>query len=117
GVLKTLSVKRSGRLLKRRLLAGEGPVEPWQQRLDAGGLDRGSAPDAQAGRGVAVVADVEGDALPVERRDEALGEGCLSLGIEGGHVRIGDGQTHGRVGARRRVDGEVAEPRGALDEA
>src|SRR6188768_1260979 len=53
---------------------GEGPVEPGRQGLDIRGVDGGAAPDAQAGRGVAVAADVEGGALFLELGRQLLGE-------------------------------------------
>ena len=46
----------------------EGPVEPGHQRFEVGGLDGRAAPDAQAGRRVAIGADVVGDAFLVEQR-------------------------------------------------
>ena len=57
----------SGRLGELGHLLGEGPVEPLGQRFDVRLLDRRAAPDAQAGRGVAIAADVEGDLLLLER--------------------------------------------------
>ena len=47
-------VRKSRRLRQRGLGFGEGPVEPWRQRLDVARLDGRAAPDAQARRRVAV---------------------------------------------------------------
>ena len=57
-----------------------GPVEPGPERLDIGGLDRGAAPDADAGRSVAIAGDVIGRLLGFEQRCDLLDErelGCL----------------------------------------
>jgi len=71
-------VRRFGEL---GFLLGEGPVEPEGQRFDVGCLDRRAAPDAQAGRSVAIAADVEGDLLLLQRAGERLGERrCPSAG-------------------------------------
>src|SRR3546814_5575306 len=37
-----------------------GPVEPWPERCDIGGVDRRAAPDAKARPRVAIARDVEG---------------------------------------------------------
>src|SRR3546814_21097574 len=55
-----------------------GPVEPWPERCDIGGVDRRAAPDAKARRRVAIAPDVEGGAFlfpqargwPCDRMDE-----------------------------------------------
>ncbi len=101
----------SGSLLERGLLCCEGPFEPGHQRLDIGFLDRRAGPDAQARRRIAIVPDVEGDAFLLERRDDALGEGRLAVGIERGDGRIGEGEADGSVGARRLRLRQEAEPR------
>ena len=50
------------------------------QRVSASmsAVDRRAAPDAQAGRGVAIAADVEGDLLLLQRAGERLGESRLA---------------------------------------
>src|SRR5438477_8588588 len=101
----------SGRCFQRRLLRGKGPVEPWQQRFEIRCLDGRAAPDAQARWRVAIGADVVGDAFLVERRDDALGECRLTVGIERRHIGIGEGEADRGVRARRRIDGQMAEPR------
>src|SRR5919199_2951624 len=60
----------------------QSPVEPGQQRLDVGGLDGGTAPDAQARRRVAVGADVERDALLFQKGGDPLRRGRLPFGVE-----------------------------------
>src|ERR1700761_2495069 len=68
----------------------EGPVEPGAQSLDVRGLDRRAAPDAQARRGVAVAADVEGHALLLEQRSELLGEVGLGRFRRAGDALVDD---------------------------
>ena len=70
----------SRRLRQRVPALGEGPVEPQRQRLDIGALDGRAAPDAQAGRRIAVGIDVIGDALLLQRGGNALDERRLRLG-------------------------------------
>src|SRR5690606_38759618 len=70
---KAKPVARSGRSLgKAGFLGLEGPGKPGHQRLEIRGLDRCTRPDAQAGRRIAISADVIGDTLLVEKRDHAL---------------------------------------------
>ena len=83
-----------------------GPVEPRTERLDVGGLDRGAAPDAQARRGVAIGADVEGDALALEALHEAGGETRHRRVTPGEHVRIGDHEADAGVRVGGGIDRE-----------
>src|SRR3546814_17812993 len=55
----------AGELSSPRFL--EGPVEPRAQCFDVVGFDRRSAPDADAGRGVAIAGDVVGRAFGFEQ--------------------------------------------------
>src|SRR5437016_2850423 len=48
------------------------PVEPRPERLDVGGFDRRSAPDAKARRSVAISADIIGGVLRVEQLGDCL---------------------------------------------
>ncbi len=55
------------------------------------GLDRGAAPDAQAGRGVAVAADVQGRAFLLQQAaGQLLGEVGLGVVRQAGDARIDD---------------------------
>src|SRR5690606_25347565 len=80
----------SGRGLQRSLLLGESPVEPGHQLFEVGRLDRRAGPDAQPWGRIAVMADVIGHALLVQRRDDSLGELRLRFERESGDLRIDD---------------------------
>ena len=75
-----------------------------------GCLDRGAAPDAQAGRRVAIGADVERDLLLFEQARKALGERRLGVGGQRGHVRIDHFQADAGVRARLGSLGEETDP-------
>ena len=47
-----------------------GPIEPRQQRGDVRRFDRGAGPDADAGRRVAVGAEVVRDAVLLQQSDQ-----------------------------------------------
>src|SRR5215472_574848 len=78
--MRTRGVMASRRLQQRVLASGKRPVEPERERLDIGALDGRAAPDAQAGRCVAVGIDVVGDAFLLQRGGHALDERGLRLG-------------------------------------
>ena len=99
-----------GRLCQRVLGLGERPVEPERERLDVVRLHGRAAPDAQAGRRVAVGVYVVGDALLFERGGEALHERGLRVRRELEHRRIDHLQADRGVGADRRVLGEKVDP-------
>ena len=104
----------SRRLGELAFLDRERPVEPSGQRGDVGRFDGRAAPDAQAGRGVAIGAYVVGDLLFLEQAREPLGEGRLAVGRQRRDFRIDDFQADAGVGARLRLDGEEIDPgRGA----
>src|SRR6185437_15401956 len=67
------------RLGERGFRLGEGPVEPRRQRLDIRRFDRGAAPDAQARRRIAVMAEVVARVFLLDEGDERLGEGQLLI--------------------------------------
>ena len=102
--------------LERGLLAGEGPVEPGHQRLDVGGLDGRAAPDAQAGRRVAIAARCRRRPSLLEQRDDALGEGLLAGVVEAGDRRIDDAQADRGVGARVRDRRQEVDRPGSVDD-
>src|ERR1043166_2434814 len=75
--MRTRGAMAASRCLAQRVLAlRERPIEPGGEPLDVGGLDGRAAPDAQAGRRVAIERDIIGDAFFLERRRHAAGEGC-----------------------------------------
>jgi len=94
-------------------LDSQSPVEPWSQRLQVAALDRGAGPDAQAGRGVAVVGDVAGGVLGVEARRQRPHERRLPPGRQARNPGVGEGEAHRCGGARRRVPGQIVDPAGA----
>src|SRR5713226_5901039 len=96
----------SRRLRQRVLAPGKCPVEPERKRLDIGALDGGAAPDAQAGRRIAVGIDVVGDAFLLHCRSHALDERGLGLGGKPADRGIDHLQADRGVGADRRVLGE-----------
>src|SRR3954468_20311299 len=76
-LIRTFGMIRTwkGSLLGRCEGGGDGcgsPVEPRQQCHDIGCLDRRAGPDPQAGRCVAIGADVVGHALLLQQRSELL---------------------------------------------
>ena len=73
-------------------------------------FDGRAAPDAQARRRIAIGADVEGDALLLERGGDALGDLRHGLGTLRDHIGIGDDEADAGVGGRRRNLGEVGDP-------
>src|SRR5690606_33800870 len=50
--------RRSSGFGKRRLRLREGPVEPWEQRLEVGRLDRRARPQADVRRRVAMAGGI-----------------------------------------------------------
>ena len=91
---------------------GPGPVEPGTERGDIGGVDRRAAPDAKAGRRIAVVAEVVTRAFLLHERSEALRERRLRIGRKRRDRRIDDLEAHRRVGADFRLAREEVDPRG-----
>ena len=92
-------------------LALEGPVEPGRQRLDVGRLDGGAAPDAQARRGVAIGADVVGDAFASPAAEViALAKAAAASARQRGDGGVDDLEADRGVGAGRRVRGEELDP-------
>src|SRR5690242_13309382 len=67
---------------QRGLGLSEGPIDPRRQCLEIGSLDGRAAPDAQAGRRIAMRRDVVGRALLLDARDEVLHEGPLRVDRE-----------------------------------
>src|SRR5208283_6083431 len=61
----------------------EGPVEPFRQNGDIVCLHCRAAPDAQAGRRVAIGADVVSGLFLLDQRGQLLGEGRLRIRGEG----------------------------------
>src|SRR5581483_1364618 len=96
-----------GAISRRLLLLGFdfaiGPVEPGQQRIDIAGLDRRSAPDPQARRGVAIGTGIEADTLGLDGGREFLRDFLLCRGREVAEPRIGDGQAHAGRRSDRRI--------------
>ena len=86
------------------------PVEPGQQRLDVGGLDRRAAPDAQARRRVAIGADVVGHALLFQQRRQLLRRLGLLLRRQRREPGRDDLQADRGAGAGRRILGQEARP-------
>ena len=78
-------------------------------------LHRGAAPDAQAGRGVAVGADVERRAFLFEERGKLLGEVGLAVVGQGRDARIDHPQAHRGVGADGLGRGQEFHPRGLFN--
>src|SRR5271166_3612538 len=109
------SKPRSGRFGELALLESKGVVEPEGQRFDVGGFDRRAAPDAQAGRRIAIGADVEGDLLLLERAGERLGEGCLAIRGQVRDRRVDDPEADAGVRTGRGNASEEIDPRRALD--
>src|SRR5712671_7773062 len=108
--------KGSSRRLRQRVLGpGEGPVEPAGERLDVVRLDGRAAPDAQAGRRVAIMGEIVAGAFLLDHGGEAFGETRLRVGGKLGHRRIDDLETDRGVGARRRIAGEEIHPGRAPD--
>jgi hypothetical protein len=66
---------------------------------------RRAAPDPEARRGVAITADIEGDALFFEQAGERLGEIRLGVGRQSEHLGVDHGQADRGVGADRRAGG------------
>ena len=85
----------------RRRCSRERPVEPWQERLEVGRLDRRAAPQPEARRRVAVAGDVVGDALGLEPRGQPLDEAGLARRRQRRNRRIGDlrGRSRSRNGS------------------
>src|SRR5271170_6965271 len=87
------SIRRSRCLGQLALLDSEGVIEPVGQRLDIGGFDCRAAPDAQAGRRIAIRPDVECDLLLLEKGSQRLRKRGLAIGGKGGDRRIDDLQA------------------------
>src|SRR5579862_9683354 len=87
GGLATLS---SGGLGQLRFGLGKGPVNPLREQRDVGSLHRGAAPDAQAGRRVAVMREVEAGGFLLDHCDQLLDEVRLRIRIQRGDRRIGE---------------------------
>ena len=68
-----------------------GPLDPREQGFDVGGLHRGAAPDAQAGRSVAVGAEVVADSFLVEQFHQS---GDLVVGEVEGEADRGKECSH-----------------------
>lgn len=90
------AITSGGGLIKLRLLCFEGPGKPGHQLLHVGCLDRGAGPNAQARRGVAVVADVISDTFLFQQADQALGEIRLAVVVKGCDVLVDDLQARPR---------------------
>src|SRR5258708_2616050 len=71
-LIRTLGCAISAGLGQGGLDLAIGPVEPWQQRLDVGGLDRSAGPQPQARRRIAMVDRVIGGAVLLEQFAHAL---------------------------------------------
>src|SRR3546814_9377858 len=82
----------AGELSSPRFL--EGPVEPRAQCFDVVGFDRRSAPDADAGRGVAIAGDVVGRAFGFEQGCHAFHQRILPFLIEAAHGGLQIGRAH-----------------------
>lgn len=93
----------------------EGPVEPREQELHVLAIDGGSAPEADAGGGVAVGAEVVAATFRVEQGDDLLGFGRLLFGGEAGVPLVDDLEADGCVGAGCRIVGEEVHPIGCGD--
>src|SRR5262249_10109811 len=92
------------RLARSWMQLRPGPVEPGEQGLEVRGLDGGAGPDAQAGWGVAIGADVVGDALLRQQ-----------VGDAAGRLGVGDLEADGRRGADGGVLCEELDPGSAFD--
>lgn len=107
---------RGGASSLRRLLAEPGLRfrerirDPRQQRLQVARLHGRAAPDAQAGRSVAVMAEIVAGAGLLDDRDHLLGEGRLRIGRQRRHRRVGELQAHRGVRARLRLQREEVDP-------
>src|SRR5487761_1233636 len=91
----------------------EGPVEPRQQCLDVAGFDRGSAPEAQTRRRVAMASNVVGHAFGVEQRLDAFHLGALRVGCETEEPVVHDLETDRRARPDLGVDNKEVEPFGS----
>src|SRR3954454_13545916 len=104
---------RLGCLRQRGLGLGIGPVEPLRQRIEVGLLHRRTAPDAKPRRRVAIGVDVVGDAFLLERGSDPLDELRLRVGGKLHHHGIHHLEADRGVGADRRIDREMLDPRRA----
>src|SRR6202453_4510322 len=105
----------SGGLGELALLEDERMVEPVGQRLDIGRFARRAAPDAQAGRRVAVSADIQRNPFLLKEAREPLGESSLGVGRQSRDRGVHDLETDARVRTRLRCAGEEIDPMRALD--
>src|SRR5262249_34132512 len=70
----------SGGLGKSGFALGKGPVEPGCERGEICGFDGRGAPDAQAGRGIAVSGNIKGRLLLLKQRLQLLDERAMPVG-------------------------------------
>ena len=93
------------------------PIEPGQQRLDVGSLDRRTTPDTQTGGCVAIVRDVERHALLLQQRCQFLRSSRLRIRRKGREPRRVDDQANRRprpaswIGSKKRRPGALLDPR------
>src|SRR3546814_7428049 len=83
-----------------------GPVEPWPERCDIGGVDRRAAPDAKARRCVAIARDVEGGAFLFQQARECLDEIRVCTGNRQADRCL---RTAGRIGREARSEEHPSE--------
>src|SRR3569832_388726 len=107
----TSSRKALGRHGQRRLGLGKGPVDPLRQQRDVLGFDRGAAPDAQAGRRVAIMREVESGVLLLDHRHQLLGKVDLGIGRQRRDGGIDYLQADRGVGANLGIGCEEIDPR------
>src|SRR5882757_4589198 len=84
----------------------KSPVEPGQQGFQVGFFDGGAAPDAQAGRRIAVGTQVVARLFALQQVGHLLGRRRLLVGRKGCEPGCGDIEAHRCVRAHRLVVGE-----------
>ena len=91
------------------------PLEPRQQRREIARLDRGAAPEAQAGRRVAIAGDVVGHSLRGEAADQGRDQLRLASARQRAHQRVDQFQADRGRGAGLGATRQERDPGGARD--
>src|SRR4029079_16127641 len=101
-------------LRQRRPRLRKRPVDPGRLLLHVRCLDGAAAPDAQTRRRIAVRGNVVARAFSFDQRDEFFHESPLRIDRQRGDRGIDDLQAHRSVRPRRRIFGQVRNPRRLL---